>query len=76
MARHVLGLIGEAAKAQHLERQLTCIGRKCRAEISVMTLARRVMAQPHLHENLCDTWHYFEALRRQVIEAFESALVI
>ncbi len=75
IAQMALRLIGEAAKAQQLERQLTCTGRKCRTEISVMTLARRVMAQPHLRRKLCDPWDYLVSLRRQVVDAFDSALV-
>ena len=75
IAQIVLRLIGEAAKEQQLERQLTCTGRKCRAEISVMTLARRVMAQPHLRRKLRDPWSYLESLRRQVVDVFDCALV-
>lgn len=75
LAQRALRLIGEAAKAQQLERQFTSTGRKGRAEISVLTLARRVMTQPHLCESLRDPWVYFEALRRQVVDAFDSALV-
>ena len=75
LAQLVLRLIGEAAKAQQLEQQFTSTGRKCRAELSVMTLARRVMAQPHLRQNLGDPWSYFDALQRQVADAFDTALV-
>ena len=63
-------LIGEAAKAANLQRQLMSTNRKDRAEISVMTLATRLIAQPHLLKALEHPWRYIHHLRRQVSAAF------
>lgn len=63
-------LIGEAARAQQLQLQLTSTNRKNRPEISVMTLATRLIAQPALLRHLPDPWPYLQHLRRQVSAAF------
>jgi hypothetical protein len=63
-------LIGEAAKAQNLQLQLMSTARKDRAEISVMTLATRVIAQPNLLRSLGNVWPFFNVLRRQTNDAF------
>jgi len=63
-------LIGEAAKAHNLQLQLMSTTRKDRAEISVMTLAARVIAQPKLLRSLGDVRPFFNQLRRQANEAF------
>lgn len=67
-------LVGEAAKARNLQLQLMSTNRKDRPEISVMTLASRVIAQPALLPSLQNPWHYWKHLRRQVNEAFDLAV--
>ena len=63
-------LIGEAARAHNLQLQLMSTNRKDRAEISVMTLATRLIAQHVLLRSLTDPWLQLHRLRRQVIQAF------
>ena len=63
-------LIGEAARARQLELLLVSTNRKDRPEISVMTLATRLIAQPTLLRSLPDPWPSWQRLRRQVSEAF------
>ena len=68
-------LIGEAAKAQELELEL--ISRKQtthhqRAEISVMTLASRVIANPQLMQRIGNPLDYLHRLRAQAINAFNA----
>lgn len=53
-----LRLIGEAAKAQRLDLHLTCTARKTRPEISVLTMARRLLTQPALLGQLRDPWQH------------------
>lgn len=67
-------LIGEAAQAHNLQLQLMSTNRKDRSEISVMTLATRVIAQPMLLRSLNDPWLQLQQLRRQVTDAFNNAL--
>ncbi len=68
-------LIGEAAKAQQLELQL--ISRKKatyhnRAEISVMTLACRVIASPMLMQRMGDPLAHIHRLRSQAANAIKA----
>ncbi len=68
-------LIGEAAKAQQLELEL--ISRKQtthhqRAEISVMTLASRVIANSQLMHRIGNPLDYLHRLRAQAINAFNA----
>ena len=68
-------LIGEAAKARELELEL--ISRKQtthhqRAEISVMTLASRVIANPQLMQRIGNPLDYLHRLRAQAINAFNA----
>jgi len=69
VAQLVLRLIGEAAKAQQFERQLMSTGRRGRAEISVMTLARRLIADIALLHQIPDPWQHLLSLREQVVNA-------
>ena len=73
IAQLVLRLIGEAAKAQQLELQLMSTGRKDRAEISAMTLARRLIANPALLRQLGNPWLHLPTLREQVANAIAHA---
>lgn len=68
-------LIGEAAKAQQLELEL--ISRKQtthhqRAEISVMTLASRVIANSQLMHRIGNPLDYLHRLRAQATNAFNA----
>ncbi len=67
-------LIGEAAKAHNLQLQLMSTNRRDRPEISVMTMASRLIAQPGLLRSLPDPWPHIMQLRYQVNEAFNLAL--
>jgi len=69
-------LIGEAAKAQQLELQLTSNNIRNRATISVMTLAARVIANPHLLAKIRNAWPHMKTLRRQATNAIEHAKAI
>jgi len=71
IAQLALRLIGEAAKARQLELQLMSTGRKDRAEISVMTLARRLIASPTLLRQLGDPWRHILTLHKQVANAIQ-----
>lgn len=73
IAQLALRLIGEAAKARQLELRLMSTGRKDRAEISVMTLARRLIADPALLRQLRDPWQHLRTLREQVANAIHYA---
>jgi hypothetical protein len=57
-----------------LQLQLMSSNRKDRAEISVMTLASRVIARPALLRSLGQPWRSIKQLRRQVTEAFDHAV--
>lgn len=69
VAQLALRLIGEAAKSRQIELQLMSTGRTGRAEISVMTLARRLIAAPELLRQISDPWRYLHRLRAQVMNA-------
>ena len=68
-----LRLIGEAAKSRQIELQLMSTGRADRAEISVMTLARRLIAAPELLRQSGDPWRHLHRLRAQVMNAVNCA---
>lgn len=69
VAQLALRLIGEAAKFRQIELQLMSTGRADRAEISVMTLARRLIAAPELLRQIGDPWCHLHRLRTQVMKA-------
>jgi len=73
IAQLALRLIGEAAKAQQLELRLISTGRRNRTEISIMTLARRLVANPALLRQLADPWRHLLTLRQQVTDAIQCA---
>jgi len=62
-------LIGEAAKAAQLHLGLVSTNRKTRPELSIMTLARRVIDSPVLLRKLKDSWPFRHVLRSQVTQA-------
>ena len=66
-------LIGEAAKARELELELIS-GKQAkhhsRAEISVMTLASRAIANPRLMQTISNPLSYLHRLRTQAADAF------
>lgn len=66
-------LIGEAARACNLQLQLMSTNRRDRPEISVMTLASRVIAHPTLLRTIGNAWRSVERLRRQVSNAIDLA---
>ncbi|MDO8813597.1 MAG: hypothetical protein Q7J38_16440 [Gallionella sp.] len=74
IAQFALRLIGLCAKAQQLQLQLTSTNRADRAEISVMTLARRVIDHPTLLATLKNPWACIKELRRQATNAIELQL--
>jgi hypothetical protein len=67
-------LIGEAAKAAQLHLHLTSTNRRARPELSVMTLARRVLDSPALLRTLKDPWPFRHALRSQVTRVWAQAV--
>lgn len=67
-------LVGEAAKAKQLQLQLTSTCRRDRAELSVMTLAKRVIDSPTLLRKLKDPWPCRHELRSQVSAAINRAM--
>lgn len=67
-------LIGEAARGAQLHLQLMCTCRKDRAELSVMTLAKRVIDTPILLRKLKPTGPCWHGLRRQVCAAINRAM--
>lgn len=67
-------LIGEAAKAAQLSLQLSSTNRKTRPEVSVMTLARRVIDSPVLLRKLKDPWPFRHVLRSQVNDALATTV--
>ena len=73
IAQLVLRLISDAAKARQLELQLMSTGRKDRAEISAMTLARRLIANPTLLRQLGNPWLHLPTLREQAANAIAHA---
>lgn len=66
-------LIGEAARACNLQLQLMSTNRRDRPEISVMTLASRVIAHPTLLRTIGNAWRSVERLRQQVSDAINLA---
>jgi Transposase DDE domain len=74
VAQFALRLIGLCADAHQLKWQLMSTNRTCRAEISVMTLARRVIDSPALLATLKNPWASIEELRRQAADAIGSQL--
>lgn len=66
-----LRLLGEAAKSQRLNLYLVCTTRKTRPEISVLTVARRLLDQPALLSRLRDPWRHLLTLRQQVDDAVQ-----
>ncbi len=73
VAQIALRLIGEAAKSRQLDLRLMSTGRADRAEISVITLARRLIAAPELLRQIDDPWCYVHRLRAQVMNAVNCA---
>jgi hypothetical protein len=73
IAQLALRLIGEAAKAQQLELRLRSTGRTSRAEISIMTLARRLVENSALLRQIADPWQHLLTLRQQVTNAIHCA---
>jgi Transposase DDE domain len=71
LALLVLRLIGEAAKAQQMQLRLMSTHRTDRAELSVITLGRRVLLRPALRRQLPNPWPYRHRLRQQVAAAFQ-----
>ena len=66
-------LIGEAALAHNLQLQLMSTNRKDRPEISVMTVASRVIATPALLHSMGSAWYYLRHLRQQARKAVSLA---
>lgn len=67
-------LIGESAKARQLELPFRATRRKDRAEISVLTLARRILdGPPHFLQDLLPI-QAIALLRQQAIDAYAIAL--
>ncbi|MBI4985719.1 MAG: hypothetical protein HZC24_10370 [Rhodocyclales bacterium] len=67
-------LIGEAAHAHNLQLQLMSTNRKDRPEISVMTLATRVIAHPDFLSSLGNVWRSLGRLRQQASNAISLAI--
>lgn len=68
-------LIGEAAQAVGLQLHLMSTNRRDRREISVMTLASRVIAQPRLMRSLHYTSACLSRLRHQACAAIDGTVV-
>jgi hypothetical protein len=64
-ATFVQRLIGESAKQQQLECHFTATGHTGRHEISVLTLARRVLGEPSVCWRQLQPWHAISSLSRQ-----------
>ena len=74
LAAFVQRLIGESAKAAQLELHFSATRRKDRPEISVLTLARRILnGPPHLLKQLLPL-QAIAPLRQQAINAYDIAL--
>ncbi len=74
LAAFVQRLIGESAKAQQLDLQFSATRRTSRPEISVLTLARRILnGPPHLLKQLLPI-QAIAPLRQQAINAYDIAL--
>lgn len=66
-------LIGEMAQTRNLQLQLMSTNRKDRPEISIMTLATRVIARPDLLSSLGNVWRSINRIRQQATEAINRA---
>lgn len=75
LAQFVLRLIGEAAQAQQMQLQLMSTNRKTRAEVSVVTVGRRVVRSPSLCRALPNPWPYRHRLREQARAACNFSAV-
>jgi hypothetical protein len=64
-ATFVQRLIGESAKQQQLECHFTATGHTGRHEISVLTLARRVLGAPLAYWRKLKPWQAISLLSRQ-----------
>jgi len=74
LAAFVQRLIGESAKASQLELQFSATLRKDRPEISVLTLARRILdGPPHYLKQLKPTLA-IAPLKQQAINAYAVAI--
>ena len=74
LAAFVQRLIGESAKARQLELQFSATRRKDRPEISVLSLARRILdGPPHWLKQLLPI-QAIAPLRQQAIDAYAIAL--
>jgi Transposase DDE domain len=69
LAAFVQRLIGEAAKAHQLQLNFMATRRKTRPEISVMTLARRILLAPSDWLDRLTPWAAIPPLRSQAINA-------
>ena len=67
-------LIGEAAQALNLQLQLMSTNRRDRPEISIITLASRVIAHPILLRSLGSVWPSLDRLRQQATNAIQLAV--
>lgn len=73
LASFVLRLIGEAAKQQQLELQFQSTNRRQRREISVMTLARRLIDEGSHWLNMLRPWTLLAPLAQQARAACSPA---
>jgi hypothetical protein len=74
LAAFVQRLIGESAKGSQIELQFSATRRKDRAEISVLTLARRILDGPPRYLKQLFPLQAIEPLRQQAINAYDIAL--
>ncbi len=74
LATFVQRLIGESAKGRQLELQFSATRRKDRAEISVLTLARRILDGPPRYLKQLLPTLAIAPLRQQAINAYDIAL--
>ena len=75
IARMARRLIGEAARHVQLHLQLMSTCRKNSPELSVMTLAKRVIDSSMLLRTLKDPWPYRHELRRQASSAISRVVM-
>lgn len=68
-------LIDEAAKAVQLELNFMATRRQTYTEISVITLARRILDAPAQWLNRLNPWASLPALRAQVVNACGSVVL-
>ena len=73
LAAFVQRLIGEQAKSQQLELQFSPTNRKTRAQISVMSLARRILDAPSHWLQQLTPWSALALLTEQARAAWASA---